>query len=261
MIKKDWKMELARERWTEADYREFCGELFGMSDEEYREFSKKGTPTERPFLGVRIPKQRAMAKEILAGNWQEFLEFSPVAFEEVNVGGFVIGGLPYAEMMKRIDDFIGLIDNWGTCDTFCATVKSVKKHREEFLVKIDEYLESLDEFKTRAGLVLLLSYYVDGEYLAVIFDRIAGMAEYISEGPGEMGIRYEGKLISWDAYYVKMAVAWLISVCFAKYPEETMAFFKELRLPKWTYNKAIAKTCESYRVDKDLKAELRQLKK
>lgn len=255
-------MELKREHWTKADYQGFCTELLKFSDEEFARFCQKGILTERPVLGVRTPKMRAMAKEILSGNWREFLEFSPVSLEETEVRGFVIAGLPYEGMMVRMDDFIALMDNWAVCDAFCSSIKSVKKHREEFLEKIGDLLSSFDEYQTRVALVCLLSYYVDGDYLPVVFDRLREISGLLSDGPGLVGTKLDGGiLLAWDAYYVKMAVAWLISVCFAKFPEETLVVFERLGLPKWTHNKAISKTCESLRVDRGLKETLKKMRK
>lgn len=264
-------MKLKREHWIREDYQEFCDFLFAEAEEGYRDFVLGGIITERPLLGVRVPKCREIAKEILRGKTSEFLDFEPVTFEEVMVRGLVIAGLPYEEMVTRLKDFVSLIDNWEICDVFCAaTGKNVRKHREEFLEKIDKMLWSLDEFQTRFALVSLLDHYIVADYLPVIFDRLTGIASYLSDGPGELSVeRAAGSCdgmrvrdaMAWDAYYVKMAVAWLVATCFSKFPEETYAWFVNAKLPKWTHNKAISKACESYRVDRDLKAELKKLKR
>lgn len=285
------------------DYQDFRNKLFENAEEGYRDFVLGGIITERPLLGVRIPKCRELAEEIIAaGEVREFLAAEPVSFEEVMVRGLVVAKLPYPEMVAEMYKFISLIDNWEVCDCFCGEMgKNIKKHRGEFLEEIDKMLRSLDEFETRVGLVCLLLFYVEADYLAVVFDRVAEIAEFLGEGPGEMsvvrarkdglkrnskrsgesaghlgeeldglenegvnskvGVRVAEKVLSWDAHYVKVAVAWLIATCFAKFPEETMAFFKQVRLPKWTFNKAILKTCESKRVDKEVKEELRGLKR
>ena len=253
------------------DYQEFRNRLFEEAEEGYRDFVLGGTITERPLLGVRVPKCRKIAKEILVSEEASgFLKNEPVAFEEVLIRGLVIAGLPYEEMMKELHGFIPLIDNWEICDVVCAAMrKNISKHKAEFLEEIDKMLKSLDEFETRLALVSLLDHYVEPEYLQVVYDRVSDIAGVLSEGPGEMSVeRTKGELIgkrvrkvmAWDAYYVKMAVAWLISVLFVKFPEETMAWFSHLSMPRWTYNKAISKTCESYRVDRDLKAELKKMK-
>lgn len=67
-------------------------------------------------------------------------------------------------------------------------------------------------------------------------------------------IRHEG-------YYVKMAVAWALSVCFVKYPDRTLDYLKNSSLDDDTYNKALQKIVESYRVPADLKAVVRSMKR
>ena len=260
------------------NYSELQSKLFENAEEGYRDFALGGIITERPLLGVRVPKCREIAKEIVTkpgyfeGGVEAFLQNEPVSSEEVLIRGFVIANLPYDEMVSQIYGFAALIDNWQVCDTFCAAMKkNIVKHKAEFLEEIDKMLKSLDEFQTRVALVCLLDHYIEADYLAVIFDRVNEMAEFLSDGPGEMSVvrapgekvgrRVAENVLSWDAYYVKMAVAWLLSMCFAKFPEETMQFFKQVQLPKWTFNKTILKTCESYRVDRDVKDELRELKR
>ena len=58
-----------------------------------------------------------------------------------------------------------------------------------------------------------------------------------------------------------MAIAWLLSECFIKFPEPTFDYLKTSKLPKWTFNKTISKICDSYRVDPEVKAELKRLRK
>jgi hypothetical protein len=87
----------------------------------------------------------------------------------------------------------------------------------------------------RAGLIMLLSHYVQKENLQIIFKL-------------SQSVKHKG-------YYVHMGNAWLISICMAKFPKETIRFFKKNTLDIDTHNKAIQKTRESYRVlkeDKDL---------
>ncbi len=259
---------LIKEEWTKDDYKDFCGQLVSFVEDGYREFAKRGTPTERPFLGVRIPKQRAMARSIIKGNYQSFLKNVPITFEEVNIRGFIIGALPYDEMKAQFSSFLSLVDNWATCDCFCASLKTVKKNRADFLDIIDVELKTLEEFRVRAALVVLLDHYVSldaPEYLNVIFDRINEFAGFLSDGPGELGIHHDeeknGKLLAWDAYYVKMAIAWLLTQCYTKFPEETHQYLIHSKLPKWTFNKTISKICDSYRVDRNEKEELKKLRR
>ena len=223
---------------------DFLAYLMSISDEKYCKFATKITESKYPRIGVRVPKCREIAKEILRGFSEEplrdFLGWKTKYFEEVMIKGFVIAGLPYLEMRKWIFDFVGLIDNWEICDTFCASLKSVKKNLSDFLEIIDELLEK-DEFYTRVALVCLMDYYLTPEYLNGTFERV---------------LRVKNR----EEYYVKMAVAWALATSFAKFPEETMAFFKSAKLPEWTHNKTIAKARESYRVSGEVKEELRRLR-
>ena len=218
--------------------------LASLAEDEYREFTMKGIPSERPFIGVRIPLVREIAARIPDEKIAEFLAVKPVAIEEVLARGMLIARLTYDEMMEWFDSQIGYIDNWCTCDVFCSGLKKrIKTRREDFFErKVELLLEDKRVFAVRVGLVLLKSYYLDFDYLAVIFDRVE-------------------KLAGRDEYYIKMAIAWLIAECFIKYPGETLAYLKVSKLPKWTYNKTISKICDSFRVEPEVKDTLKTMRK
>lgn len=227
-----------------CEYRELRKALASLEDDWYREFSMKGIPSERPFIGVRIPLVREVVAKVPAEKVDEFLKVEPVAIEEVLARGMLLCRLPYEGMMEWFDSQIDYIDNWCTCDVFCSGVcRKIGMHREEFLeLKVDGLLEAKDEFAVRVGLVMLKCGYVSDDYLAVIFDRVERIA-------------------SREEYYVRMAIAWLVAECFIKYPEETLAYMKVSKLPKWTYDKTISKICDSYRVDEEMKEMLRKMRK
>ena len=58
-----------------------------------------------------------------------------------------------------------------------------------------------------------------------------------------------------------MAVAWAISICLIKFYDETEKYLEKSKLDNWTYNKAIQKAIESYRISDDKKKHLRNIKK
>ncbi|MBR3248485.1 DNA alkylation repair protein [Candidatus Saccharibacteria bacterium] len=195
------------------NYSDFQLRLTALVDDDFRNFVKKGIITDYPLLGVRIPHLRKLAKEIIkSGEATDFLKHDPKSFEEVTTQGIVIASLPYEQMKTYLPDFVPKIDNWCTCDIFCNSLKSVKKHRADFLDQIDELLPG-PEFSTRTALVCLLSHYVVPDYLAVIYDRIARVANR-------------------EEYYVKMAIAWLVAECFIKFPDETWGILESGFLPK-----------------------------
>ena len=60
---------------------------------------------------------------------------------------------------------------------------------------------------------------------------------------------------------MKMAVAWLLSICFVKFYDETLAFMKTAELDDFTYNKALQKARESLRISKEEKKQLQAMKR
>ena len=225
-------------------YSAFQTKLISLADDKYREFSIRGIPCDRPFLGVRIPRIRKLVKEIPPEQLEEFIKAKPLAIEEVIARSFAIARLPYDKMLENFDSQIQYLDNWCTVDTFCAALrKTVKHHEDDFLdKKVENLLSSKDEFAVRTGVVCLLDFYVKPEFIHLIFDRIENLRAR-------------------EEYYIKMAIAWLLAECFIKYPEMTRDYLGRSKLDKWTFNKAISKICDSYRVDNDTKTEVKKLRK
>ena len=225
-------------------YSSFRTNLISLADDEYREFCKRGIPCDRPFLGVRIPEIRKLVKVIPPADFDEFLKAEPIAIEEVIARGFLIARLSYEEMLKCFDSQIKFLDNWCTVDTFVASLrKTIKRHETDFLdQKVEPLLKSKNEFAVRTGLVCLLDFYVNFDHLFLIFDRLESLKDR-------------------DEYYVKMALAWLLAECFIKFPDETFSYLRQSHLPRWTFNKAISKICDSRRIAPETKTKLKQLRK
>ena len=212
-------------------------------EEDFREFTKRTIPCGREILGVRIPTIRKLAKAIPKEEIPKYLEAKVDSLEEVLMRGFLIARLSYGEMLEHFDSQIELVDNWAAVDTFCVSLrKSIKGHEADFLEKkVAPLLSSNKEYAARTGIVCLLDFYVQADYLQKDF-------EFISK----LGDRQE--------YYVKMALAWLIAECYTKFPNETMNFMKGAKIDKWTLNKSISKICDSYRVSDEMKESARKLR-
>ena len=207
--------------------------LLSLKDEKYREFNSKLLPNIDNVLGVRVPDLRKLAKELSKGDWQNYKD--NLYYEEIMIQGLVIG---YAKLepknrLELLRKFIPKVDNWATCDIVCSNLKFIKQNKELVWEFIQPYLNSDKEFEIRFGVVILLNYFVEDEYI----DRVLSILDKIKH----------------DGYYAKMAVAWALSVCFVKYWDRTFKFFTNSNLDKWTYNKTIQKTCESYRISQDKK--------
>ena len=220
-------------------------ELLNMQDKKYKEFQKGICPGVEEIIGIRIPMLRNYAKELLKKyDFKQLMESIPNNYyEEIMLQGMLIGQakLDFNEIIKYIKDFIPKINNWAVCDTFCTSLKITKKHKEKMWDFIQKYIKSDKEFHIRFGIVLILNYYIDEDYLYKdfkIFDSIKS-----------------------DKYYVQMAVAWAISFCLIKFYDKTIEYLKNSKIDKFTYNKSIQKAIESYRITKEQKEFLRTLKK
>lgn len=220
-------------------------ELAALADEKYKEFHSSLLPGTNHILGVRIPQLRALAKQLAKENdWQSFVKNPETEYyEETMLQGMIIGiaKMDADEQMKYISMFVPRINNWAVCDIFCGELKTaVRKGKDTIWQFIQPYLQSTEEFKIRFGVVMLF-HYIDGEHI----DSILRYADTFRH----------------DGYYARMAVAWLISICFIKFPEKTMEYLKHSRLDNWTYNKSLQKITESLRVEKKTKNCIRSLKR
>ena len=223
-------------------------ELKQLADEKYKEFHKGLCPGTENILGVRVPVLREYAKKLSKEyDIRELLnDIDNEYYEEIMLQGMLIG-LEKAKdndienILKDIEEFVPKIDNWAVCDTFCAGLKITKKHGKEMWDFLQKYVTSDKEFEIRFGVVMILDYYITEEYLGknfAIFNHIKS-----------------------NQYYVQMAVAWAISICLIKFYDKTIEYLEQAKIDKFTYNKAIQKAIESYRISDEQKTELRKMKK
>ena len=64
-----------------------------------------------------------------------------------------------------------------------------------------------------------------------------------------------------NGYYFKMGAAWCLQVVMVKYPDICYQYLLNNHLDDWTFNKAISKMIESYRINNDMKDKIRLLKR
>lgn len=219
-------------------------QLFVLAEEEYRIFTSRLLPGTKNILGVRLPVLRKIAKEIAKEDWRNFLkDRTNEYFEETMLQGMVIGygKASIEEILGYVTDFVPKIDNWSVCDSFCNGLKITKKNKEKVWEFLKPYFSSNKEFHVRFGVVMLLHYYIDDEYIDRVLDTLDK-------------IKHEG-------YYAKMAVAWAVSACYIKMPEPTLAFLRNNHLDDFTYNKSLQKITESLKIDKETKVYLRTMKR
>ena len=220
--------------------------LAAMSDDGYRDFSAALIPgSGERMLGVRVPKLRAVAKELLKGDWRAFLEASRDSriYEMRLLHGYVLGGAKCAieEKLALTEAFLPYIDNWAVCDGFCSSYRIKADGREKLFAFVKACAESDIEFRKRFGLIMLMNCFHDAPYI-----------------DGTMAV-YRG--FAHPGYYARMGAAWGLATLYLHAPEDALAILRENLWDDFTHNKAIQKLRESYRVsdaDKEMLKTLRR---
>jgi len=223
-------------------------EIYSMTENnEYRKFTSSLLPGVDNILGVRLPNLRKLSKKIYKDDWRTYLKHAADdTFEEIMVQGMVIGNINTTadEILQYISWFVPKINNWSICDSFCAGLKkSVKKYPEQIWLFLKPYLTDDREYYLRFGIVMLLMHYINEQYIEEVLEILK-------------------QIDNSNYYYVKMAIAWAVSVCFIKFPKKTMEYLiYNDNLDSYTYNKSLQKITESSRVDDDTKKIIRSMKR
>ncbi len=269
--------------------KEIRDRLTALSEDAYRKFSAGLIPdSSKPLLGVRLPRLRSIAKEIVKGDWQRIVvdfdgENGDIYFEETMLRAMIIG---YGTQKKEVSAEQGLaylkmiiphIDNWSLCDSFCNSFGFARRYPEELWAFLQDYLYSEKEFEVRVGIILLLTQYlrydVSGEKRprnkevhradfaenAVNIEKAAQNREqypYLEKILAVLNRPFS------QGYYAQMAAAWTAAEAFVFFPYETHKMLTgENKMDNRTYNKALQKICESHNPDAEVKRYIKGLKK
>ena len=222
---------------------EIRNELFDMQDLKYRELQTGIIPSRDPqtLIGVRTPALRSFAKQLAKReDLSDFLNDLPHHyFDEDQLHAFIISEMKdYGRCMAELEKFLPFVDHWATCDQMSPKV--FKKHKEELLVKIREWIASDRPYTVRFGIGMLMQHFLDEDFDPAYPELAAGIRS--------------------EEYYVKMMIAWYFATALAKQYEAVLPYLENRRLDAWTHNKAIQKAVESYRITPEQKEHLRTLK-
>ena len=217
--------------------------LAALADPGYADFQRRLMPTVPPetVVGVRMPQLRKLAKS-LRGTEEAaaFLAALPhETYEENNLHGLLIGEeRDYSRAVEALERFLPYVDNWATCDLLHP--KAFDRRPEALPGQLERWIGSGRTYTVRFGLGMLMSFYLDGEFRPEYLDLAAG--------------------VRWEAYYVKMMVAWYFATALAKQYAAALPYLEENRLGLWVHNKTIQKAVESYRITPEQKGYLRSLR-
>lgn len=210
------------------------------------EVKKELKNIKRTKFGISIPELRKFAKKVAKNNYIEFLENDDFStFELKLLHAFVIG---YAKddinvLLKYFKNFIPHVDDWAVNDSLCQNFTIARVYPKivwNFLMK---YQNSKKEFESRIIAVILLSHYLNDEYIDKVIDVLNSL--------------------NTNDYYSQMGVAWAFATIMGKYPEKCLAYLQSdnCHLDTITYKKTLQKIRESLRVSVEIKLLTKSMKK
>ena len=218
-------------------------ELFSLRDLKYKEFHQKLMPTVNTdkVIGIRTPDLRKFAKNFgKRAEAESFIKNLPHKYyEEDNLHAFLLEEIKdYNVLIEELNIFLPFVDNWATCDMMRP--KILKKHKTELLEDIKRWLTSKDTYTIRFAVNCLMNYYLEEDFKTEYLEWV--------------------KNIESDEYYINMVRAWCFATALAKQYDETIKILESNAIDKWTHNKTIQKAIESYRITKEQKEYLKNLK-
>lgn len=205
-----------------------------LKEPAYRDFSLKLLPGVENMLGVRLPILRCLAKDIAKDDWQGVLsqwkQAQELCFEERMLWGMVLGAAKMSpkERLEYIREFLPHIDCWSVCDSTCVGLKFAEKEPElvwQFLLPL---FQDEREYVVRFAVVMALDHYVNESYMEQALEQL--------------------KQVHHPGYYARMAVAWAVSMYFAKFPECTKQWLLQTALEPDVRAMTVRKIKESRRV-------------
>ena len=193
--------------------------------------------------GVRLPELRKIAKIIVKEKRYDFFEEEHNTFEELTIHAYAIGYLKedINVSLKYLKEFISLVDNWSVSDSLCQNMKFARVYQKEVFEFLKTMKDSDNEWEVRIVAVTLLSHFLNDEYI----DEVIEILDKLKT----------------NTYMSRMGVAWAVATAMAKYEEKTLAYLERSSLDDWTYNKALCKMRESFRVSEKAKEKTRELRR
>lgn len=235
-------MELLKEKWTKNDFKYFDMFLESLAKKDKISFTKNIVRTEMNVLAIPIPTLREIGKEICKGNYISFLDNIVFSYyESTIVFGAVVCNIKDFEILKKyIYVLCAVADNWASCDTLSFKINN--KNAQNFYSLALELVKDSRTFARRIGLIILFKLVNQEDYLNKIFEIITSLKNE-------------------SEYYVNMAVAWLLQVCFVKYRDKTLAFLWQKTTNDFVIRRTVSKCRDSFRVSSEDKKLLLELLK
>ncbi len=226
------------------DYMNITEKLRELKDDKYADFNSRLIPNidRETIIGVRMPLARKLAAEYSKSEeTATFLKDLPHKYHDENImhALLISREKDFLKCINLTEEFLPYINNWAVSDILSPAV--FKKHREELLPKITEWIDSGNEYSIRFGVGMLMGHFLTEDFKPEYLKIPAGI--------------FSGK------YYVNMMLAWFYAEALAKRWEDSVLYLENNMLPVWVHNKAIQKARESFRIPPERKEYLKTLKR
>ena len=147
----------------------------------------------------------------------------------------------YLNPLKLVKEFIPYIDNWSVNDSLCQNMKFARIYPNEVLDFLKTMKDSDNEWEIRVVSVTLLSHFLNDEYIDEVIEILDSLKR--------------------PTYMSKMGIAWAFATIMAKYEDKTLEYLKNSSLDNWTFNKALCKMRESFRVSDKAKEQIKTMRR
>lgn len=215
--------------------------LYKLSDEKHKIFLKKLIPNKNEILGVKSKDILKLIKELSDKEIILFLEYSKYTFlEEIIMYAMILSrksnNIDF--VLKYIDNFKLMIDNWCSCDAFVYKLKNNHEKTIMWNYMKKNYFGNNNLYSIRLCIVIILKNFLEINYINKIFNFI--------------------KSINNNEYYCEMAISWLLSQMYFLDEEKTLYFIKNYT-NKFIFKKSLQKICESKKINETKKESLKLL--
>ena len=216
--------------------------LLSMKDDDVADFTSRTIPNigRDTIIGIKTPELKAIAKRYFGTKTaEEFMADLPHKhFEEDQVHVFMLSLIKdFDACIKETEKFLPYINNWATCDQFNPKVFS--KHKDEVRKYSLKWMKSDKTYTIRFGILNLMRYFLKEDFDINLVCRVVEVKS--------------------QEYYVNMMIAWYLATALAYRYEDILPILTEKKLDPWIHNKTIRKACESFRITKEQKDELKLL--
>lgn len=221
---------------------EIVSRLLELQDKEYGDFNARIIPNidRGRIIGVRSPELKKLAASYKNTDMSAFISDLPHRYVEENyIHAMLLNRMKdFDECIALTELFLPYIDNWATCDSLAPKVFG--KNKPVLLQKIKGWHASGHTYTIRFGTGCLMRYFLDDDFDVQYADMAAAVRS--------------------EEYYINMMTAWYFATALAKHYDEILPYITERRLDKWTHNKAIQKSVESFRITPEQKEYLKTLR-